>query len=186
MKKIDSFFDTYEKRILSLGILFLSLGCLFAFLHLLLGIELIQIRNYDELFSLVHQFFVQQSLLGRDVLLILNQPIFEISVLFNVVGSFKFWEVIYFLLLGVLYFSRYKRICQFNIIVLILVIVILILCGILAFQSGSAYEVMNYLRIIGFSLMITQGMSMIVLLYALVKVVMKYYDALQVEVQMIE
>lgn len=183
MRKIDSFFDTFEKRILFVGIIYFICTGIFAVSQIFLGIELLRVSNYEDVFQLVHQFFVQHSFFGRNALPLLNiQFIHWFSYVVNIITHLYLFEMMTFILNIFFLFSRYKKYALMNIGIIVGTFIILIACFLLAFQSGSINQIIFYLHIIGMSLIVLFGMQFIISCILGIFTLKQYDEAYQIEV----
>ena len=68
MMKLDSFFDTYEKRIHVIYLIYLFSSITFSITHIVLGVQLLKLTTYEDVLNLVHIHVVNQSFFGRNAL----------------------------------------------------------------------------------------------------------------------
>lgn len=186
MKLIDSFFDTYEKRTTFVLIIFTIVSLIFAFTQIKLGYMLSQVKSYEEVLNLLEQSLIQESFIGRNTVILFNQITF-FEWLMNCFTTLTMIDTFYFI--GSLLFikSEYKKISIFNFMTIFITFVLVIIVFVLAlFQSGSLYDVIGYIHLLG---MLIFGIYFILLsieIIELIKAIQLYYEALKTEVMIIE
>lgn len=187
MIKLDSFFDTYEKRNRFVYLIFLLCCLMMAVPHLFLGIQVSQVQNYEQTLSLLDSKLFSICLLGRCALQLLNMQVLNImTILWNILISLKLYEII-FLVGSILYlFTHEKKKVFVGVISFGLSILVIFINFVLGFAAGSFLEVIGYIRIIGISFILIYGIYLIFILFLMVQVFKEYLEALKVEVIVVE
>lgn len=185
MKNVDSFFDTYEKRKHVICLIYFLCAILFTLFHLFMGIHLVQIVSYNDVLNLSVQPFLERAFFGRTALLLFNLPSFDFLAFFTSL-SFSLYEVIYFLgnVLGL--FSIQKKDFLFNLLGILLIFFGILICFLMAFNSGTLNGVVFYIRVIGWMLIVIDGSLFMINVICFIKELMGYKEALKVCVEIIE
>lgn len=186
MRILDSYIDTYEKRKYLIFIIIVGCSLLFSIMHILLGICLLPIQTYDDVLSLVDQTMIQQAYFGRNALELLEIQVLDVTNYFIHIFYLKGFEWVYFIGNGLCLFTSKKKFGYFNLFVFVCIYVYLILMFLMATYSGSLYQVMNYIRIIGIGIILMYSISFIIQIREFIIVVKKYIESLKVEVVIIE
>ena len=182
MRILDSYIDTYEKRKNLVFIIIVLCSLNFSLIHILLGIKLLPIQSYDDVLSLVDQGVVRQAYFGRNGLELLNIQVLDmIDYLFHLF-RLKGFEWIYFVGNCLCLFTSKKRYGYFNLLSFILVYLFLVLMFIFAIHSGSLYQVMNCIRIIGIGMILMYGISFVVQIKEFIIGIKEYIESLKVKV----
>ncbi|MGN1343807.1 MAG: hypothetical protein ACI4U3_04455 [Traorella sp.] len=187
MMKIDSFFDTYEKRIHFIYLIFLFTCLTFSIFHILLGLKLIQINNYEEVLNLVHDNIVNESFFGRNAIQLLNIQVFNgISYIIQLISSLKIYEIIYFIGIILSCFTSKKKTGILQLFFLVLTFLFIIIVFLLAFQASSLYHVISYLKMISIELILIYGFSFLFIFIELIHTIKGYQKALEYHIEIVE
>lgn len=186
MRILDSYIDTYEKRKYLIYILIVGCAMFFSMMHILLGIQLLPIQSYDDVLSLVDRWVIQQSYFGRNALELLNIQVLNISGYAMHLLDLKLFEWIYFVGNSLCLFTSKKRMGYYNFMVFLFVYFFLVIMFLLAIHSGSLCQVMVYIRAIGIGMILVYGISLVIQLKEFVISIMKYIEALKIEVVIID
>lgn len=187
MKKLDSFFDTYEKRTLFIYLIYLFCMILFALMHVILGFHLIGVHTYEQTLSLVNETSLQNAFFGRCALGLLNMPVFDLmNYLIQMILSLHGYEII-FLIGNILFiFTKRKKNALYALSCIVIPLLILIMIFLMAFQAGTFAGAIAYIRIMGFLFMIIFIPLLIVEIIQFYKCFIEYQKALKIEVIIIE
>ena len=186
MRILDSYIDTYEKRKNLVFIIIVFCSLIFSFMHILLGIKLLPIQSYDDVLSLVDQGVVQQAYFGRNALELLNIQVLDMMDYLLHLLSLKGYEWIYFVGNCLCLFTSKKRYGYLNLLSFISVYLFLVVIFTFAIHSGSLYQVMNFIRIIGIGMILVYGISMIVQIKEFIIGMKEYIESLKVKVVIME
>lgn len=187
MKKLDSFFDTYEKRTLFVYLIYLLCTAFFALMHLLLGICLIQVNTYEQTFSLFNEWTVQNAFFGKCALNLLNMPVLDvIGYLMQTVGQMQLYEAVFFIGSLLCLFTKKRQQALCSLLCFALVFIIMIIIFLAAFSSGTLYGAIAYIRYIGILLAVVYFLLLLMLSGNIYFGFKDYREALKTEVVIIE
>ena len=186
MRILDSYIDTYEKRKNLVFIIIVLCSLNFSLIHILLGIKLLPIQSYDDVLSLVDQSVVQQAYFGRNALELLNIQVLDLTSYFFHLFELKIFEWLYFVGHCICLFTSKSKYGYLNLWTFILVYLFLILMFIFAVYSGSLYDVMNYIRIIGIGMILAYSISLIVQIKEFIIAIKYYIESLKVQVVIVD
>lgn len=186
MRILDSYIDTYEKRkyLIYIGIVGCSL--IFSIMHILLGIQLIPIETYDDVLSLVDRFIIQQAYFGRNALELLNIQVLNVVGYLGQLLSLKLFEWIYFVGNGLCLFTGKRSYGYFNLLVFVFIYFFLIIMFLFGIHSGSLYQIMDYLRMIGLGMILVYSLSFMIQLKEFIDSIKNYLEALKIKVVIID
>ena len=186
MRILDSYIDTYEKRKYLIYSIICICGIVFSLMHILLGLKLLPIETYEDVLSLVDQKIVQQAYFGRNALQLLNIQVLNVSGYLYHLIQLETFEWIYFVGNMFLLFTSKSKIGYLNLYIYIFAYVYMIIMFLLGIHSGSLYEIMNYIRLIGIGIMIAYFILLIVQVIEIIKSIRKYRESLQYQVIILE
>ena len=182
MRILDSYIDTYEKRKNLVFIIIVACSLIFSFMHILLGITLLPIQSYDDVLSLVDQSLIQQAFFGRNALELLNIQVLDMTDYLLHLFSLKGFEWIFFVGNCLCLFTSKKKYGYFNLLIFILIYLFLIIMFLLGIRSGSLYQVMNCIRIIGIVIILIYLISFIIQMKEFLIGIKEYIESLKVKV----
>lgn len=187
MKIIDSFFDTYEKRISFIFIVFFVCSLMITITHFILGISLIVIKSYDDVLSLVDQSVMKQAFLGRNALHLLNIQVLDmVPFIWNIITSTKVYEWIFLIGNILCFFSSKKRLGFIHLLSFLFMIVYIVGIFLIAIHSTSLYHVMSFIRNIGLVLCCVCSFLFIFQIRELLNIIRTYKEALKFKVIIVE
>ena len=186
MRILDSYIDTYEKRKNLVFIIIVLCSLIFSIMHILLGIQLLPIQTYDDVLSLTDQTILQQAYFGRNSLELLNIQVLDMSDYLFHLFCLKGFEWIYFVGNCLCLFTSKKKYGYFNLLTFIVIYLFVVIMFFLSIHSGSLYQVMNCIRMIGISMILLYGISFVVQMKEFIIGMKEYIESLKVEVIIID
>ena len=187
MKKLDSFFDTYEKRTLFVYLIYLICSTIFALVQLFLGFHLIQTNTYEQTFSLVNEWTVQHAFFGRCALNFLNMPVLNVTdYLVQTIMMLHLYEIIHFVGNLLCLLTEKRNEALYSLLCLTAVFIVMIIVFLIAFSSGTFYGAISCIRYIGIMLVIAYLLLLFILTPSLYRCLCDYHEALKTKVIIIE
>lgn len=179
MNSLDSFFDTFEKRINELLLLFLISTLVLASLYFYLGVQLFQVMNYQELTSLLDIPWLNHLFMGRLAISLLSMPVLNLFQLF--LNVFRFWIVELLFLICCCLFGftkgnsvaerKGKRIAKTHVLGYLVLCLILTIGFAFGFQAGNVKEVIMIIKSLGILCCLISFALMGISLFTIAKVI---------------
>ncbi len=182
---LDRFIDTREKRRNVFYLLSITIFILIIVPYGILGVLLLQLSNYDSIFSLLNTAIITKTYISRIILEFISMAAPRASeIVLTLITQLHMIDITA-IILFVMSYPRIEKKKKTAPVLLLLCIGIIgiFLCVWLGLQSSSLQEAVIFLRIIGGILLIISVAVFIILICSGIKVLKQYRKALQYSVE---
>lgn len=181
---LDTFIDTRAKRFALFSCITAILMLLLLLSYIRLSLSLLQLENYQDLFALLETDVLQLTYISRVILSCLSMAQFDLMQFLKIAcSSMRIWECLTILCLAVLLCDKKRKKLNYLILITSLfVLMILIVCAMQGFQASSVTQAISAIRRIGYTLLISSIMLVLMFSYLLChSFYPKYREALAYE-----
>lgn len=193
IRYLDRFVDTREKRFYLIVILaFISWG-LFAFYNILCAKSILEIDNYQQLFSSTQNPAISYSIIARIVLDAMSLPSFDfMRVISIVLSNIHVIEISLIITTCLAYghkrnYDRHQKCLRVFLYMIILALLLMIIFVLMGLNAGSLNDALSNIHKIGWTIMIVSLIQMILVFIHLYQLIgIDYKEALKIEVIEIE
>lgn len=184
MMPFDTYVDTKAKRYYAFGLFILIMMLVLWLAYLGLGLRLVCLNTYEDVFRLLESPIVEQTYLSRFIINLLSSDYLASAQLLDaLLSAMRLGEVILILFWLSLGMGRsFQKLFRWQLACLTIWLAVIIVAAVMALSSQTLMQAVQWLRLIGGITLLAYGIIMLLQCFILHREWRSYRQALNVRV----